>query len=151
MPATGQAAMRPAARFIRIVAIFLLIGPPVGGITVWVASLSDALNSSDLWILLKRDAHNSSELWILPKIILLSYPFGGLFALACGIAHAVAAIWLRWNSVLVPLIAGSVLSAVFVWLFFRLPPLGIITLGLAPMFAASLICWRLTRRIARSA
>ena len=95
--------MRPAARFIRITAIFLLIGPPTGGITIWVAVLSFGPGTNDVF--------NHHPLQALAGIILLSYPFGGFFALACGIGHAVSAIWLRWNSVLVPLLASSALSA----------------------------------------
>jgi hypothetical protein len=145
MPAAGQDEMRPATRVIRIVAIFLLIGPPAGGVTVWVATLAVGL-----W----RGVLSPSDLRALTAIILFSYPFGGPFALACGIAHAVTAVWLRWNSIWVPLIAGSVLSAVdmLVWMYpyYALPKLeDVIVLNVAPMLAASLFCWRLTRGLAR--
>jgi hypothetical protein len=139
--------MRPAARFIRIIAIFLLIGPPVGGITLWVAVLSFGL---------ENDAFSHHPLQALAGIILFSYPFGGLFALTSGTCHAVSAIWLRWNSVLVPLIAGSMLSAVDDY-FFKyhrhsdwLAELEKTTaVSVAPMLAASLACWRISHRFAR--
>lgn len=87
--------MRPAVRFVRIVAIFLLIGPPAGGIAFSAAGLSMSLLRGGL----SPDFDVLRELWVLSVIILISYPIGGPFALACGIAHAVSAIWLRWNSV----------------------------------------------------
>jgi hypothetical protein len=142
MPDTGQGATWPAEQFIGIVAIFLLAGPPAGGIAVWVSVLG---------IDLFRGGLNAADLRALPGVILLSYPYGGPFALACGIAHASTAIWLRRNSVLVPLIAGSVLSVVDM-LVFGLPELEIVMEAVvAPMFTASLLCWRLTRRLARGA
>jgi len=131
-------------RFIRIVAIFLLIGPPAGGITVWLVALSVGL---------LRDAPDSSVLHGLPAFILFSYPLGGLFALACGIVHAVSAIWLRWSSIWVPLITGTVLSMP-VWIrpHLDLPQLeGNIALSMTPMLAASLICWRVSRPLLRGA
>src|SRR5262249_11253231 len=117
------------------------------GITLWVAELSFGL---------ENDAFSHHPLQALAGIILLSYPFGGLFALTSGICHAVSAICLRWNSVLVPLIAGSMLSAVDDY-FFKYHRHGDclaelekpIAVSVAPMLAASLVCWRIPRRIAR--
>jgi hypothetical protein len=149
MAVTGQGAKLAAVRFIRIVAIFLLIGPPAGGIAL-VASLGmNQLHGGPS----PGDFDVRRELWGMSAIILFSYPVGGPFALACGIAHAVLAIWLRWNSVLVPLIASAVLAAVLmlVPLPDSLPRLQDVIEIVVPMFAASLICWRLTRRIARGA
>jgi hypothetical protein len=146
MAAGGQGAMRPAGRFIRIVAIFLLIGPPSGGIAFSAAGFSMSLLHGGFS---PADFDIPRELRGMSLIILLSYPIGGPFALACGIVHAVSAIWLRWNSVWVPLIASAMLVAVF--MLVRppdgMPPLKDFIAIVAPMFAASLICWRLSRHL----
>jgi hypothetical protein len=151
MAFTRQGAIRPAARFIRIVAIFLLAGPPAGAIAGWVARLGIGLLHNDL---------QSSDLVVLPLFIYLSY-VAAPYALVCGIIHAVLATWLRWSSIWVPLIAGSVLrvpmvlavsAPVWMHLHYELPRLERdIALWVGAMLGASLICWRLSRRLVRGA
>ena len=130
-------------RFASIVAIFLLVWPPIFGIIGW-------------WM--KFDFGPPLLAWIV-TIVIYSYPFFAAPALLAGIVHAVAAIGFRHNSILVPLAAAA--GAIIL----SLALIGMIAMGsardlinvptesflifLIASLIASLICWRLTRRFAR--
>jgi hypothetical protein len=143
----------PTKRFAGIVAIYLLIGPPIGGIVVWIE-----LITADIF----RDGVSlSGVLPLLVTMVVFSYPIGAPFAFVSGIIHAVAAIWLRHASILVPLFSGCLVgaaaSAVAFWTTLNLyssfwREFGSGLIGLLPVtLIASLVCWRLTRRYGRTA
>jgi hypothetical protein len=138
-------------RFIVIVAVFLLVGPPVGGAVVWAFVV---LNMSLL------DYGAPHALPMLFMTVLYAYPLGAPFALAVGIVHAIAAIRLKQNSFLVPLVAAILVTVVGIGLFVAIKPwpgtyggevLAGLVLSMPPSLVASFVCWRLTRSVARMA
>jgi hypothetical protein len=142
----------PFGRFVCIVLIFLFLGPPIGGITVWAMSLG-----TELWR--GREVFPGAA----PAFFyfaIFAYPLGAPFAFASGVIHAVAAIWLRMNSILVPLVTSCAVNVVGLALYAWLQPwlgrakfelLGGLWLFLPPSLVASLACWRMTRPFARAA
>jgi hypothetical protein len=124
-------------RFVFIVAIFLLIWPPIGGIVVWWGPQMFA--------------------WLAAFVIyacLLCMPS----ALLAGIMHAVAALGFRHYSIPVP-IAAAVLAALLIEMVIVNPfflreltdkTMSSLELLLFASLIASLICWHLTRPLART-
>jgi hypothetical protein len=138
-------------RFIVIVAVFLLVGPPVGGAVVWAFIV---LN------MLLLDSAAPHALPMLFMTVLYAYPLGAPFALAVGIVHAIAAIRMKQNSFLVPLVAAILVTVVGIALFVAIKPwpgtyggevLAGLVLSMPPSLVASFACWRLTRSVARMA
>ena len=140
--------LSPFWRFSNIVAIFLLIWPPICGSVGW-------------WM--KFDFGQPLLGWMI-TIVIYSYVFCAPPALLAGIIHAVAAIRFQHNSMLVPLLAAgsaTILSLVLVSGLQPRPVYYLINLINVPLesyalffvasLTASLICWRLTRRFARTA
>jgi hypothetical protein len=130
-------------RFVFIVAIFLLIWPPICGIVVW-------------WV--KFDSGPAMLAWFAAAVI-YAYLFCVPSALLAGIMHAVAALSFRHYSILVP-IAAAVLAALLIEMVIVNPfflreladkTMSSLQLLLFASLIASLICWRLTRRFARAA
>jgi hypothetical protein len=146
-------AWSPVKRFVGIVAIYLLVGPPIGGIIFWIAAVVTDI-SRDRALL-------SGAFPALIAMVAFSYPFGAPLAFVSGVIDAVAAIWFRQTSMLVPALAACLVSGagsamIFwttlnvysnFWLEFR-SSLGVL---LPAALIAALICWRLTRRFARMA
>ncbi len=132
-------ALWPLWRFVFIVAVFLLVWPPICGTVVW-------------WV--KFDGAD----WLVAAVI-YAYLFCALSALLAGMVRAVAALGVRHYSILVPL-AAAALAAILIemvivapWLLGELADKTMSSLQLL-LFAsliASLICWRLTRPFARTA
>jgi hypothetical protein len=132
-------ALWPLWRFVFIVAVFLLVWPPIFGTVVW-------------WV--KFDGGD----WLVAAMI-YAYLFCAPSALLAGMVHAVAALGFRHYSILVPL-AAAALAAILIemvivapWLLGELADKTMSSLQLL-LFAsliASLICWRLTRPFARTA
>jgi hypothetical protein len=129
-------------RFVFIVAIFLLIWPLICGIVVW-------------WI--KFDSGPSMLAW-LAAVIIYAYLLGVPSALLAGIMHAVAALSFRHYSILVP-IAAAALAALLIEMVIVKPfflreladkTMSSLELLLFASLIASLICWRLTRPLART-
>jgi len=129
-------------RFVFIVAIFLLIWPPIGGIVVW-------------WV--KFDSGPQMFAW-LAAFVIYAYLLCMPSALLAGIMHAVAALGFRHYSILVP-IAAAVLAAVLIEMVIVNPfflreladkTMSSLELLLFASLIASLICWRLTRPLART-
>jgi hypothetical protein len=125
-------------RFVFIVAIFLLLWPPIGGVVVW-------------WV--KFDGLD----WLAAAVIyayLLCVPS----ALLAGIVHAVAALSFRHYSILVPIVAAA-LAALLIEMVIVNPfflreladkTMSSLELLLFASLIASLICWYLTRPLART-
>jgi hypothetical protein len=138
-------------RFIVIVAVFLLVGPPVGGAVVWA------------FVVLNMSLGDYGVPHALPMLFvtaLYAYPLGAPFAIAVGIIHAIAAIRMNQNSFLVPLVAAILVAVVGIALFVAIKPwpgtyggevLAGLVLSLPPSLVASFVCWRLTRSVARMA
>ena len=132
-------------RFASIVAIFLLVWPPICGIVGW-------------W--LKFDFGPPLLAWII-AIVIYSYAICAPPALLAGIVHAVAAISFRHNSILVPLAAAAGATILNLALIDMIAmgsardlinvPMESFLIFLIASLIASLICWRLTRRFARAA
>lgn len=143
----------PVKRFIGIVAIYLLVGPPVGGIVFWIeVAMAEVL---------RERAILSAAFGSFFVMVALSYPVGAPLAFVSGIIDAVAAIWFRQTSILVPVVAGCFLgalgSAVIFWSSLNMYSNFWLEFGsglkwLLPVaLIAALVCWRLTRRLARTA
>jgi hypothetical protein len=132
-------------RFAFIVAIFLLVWPPIFGIIGW-------------WM--KFDFGPPLLAWIV-TIAIYSYALFAAPALLAGIIHAVAAIRFHHNSILVPLAAAAGATILNLALIDMIAmgsardvinvPMESFLIFLIPSLIASLICWRLTRRFARVA
>ena len=129
-------------RFVFIVAIFLLIWPPIVGVVVW-------------WV--KFDS-GPSMLALLAAVVIYAYLLGVPSALLAGIVHAVAALSFRHYSILVPIVAAA-LAALLIEMVIVNPfflreladkTMSSLELLLFASLIASLICWRLTRPLART-
>jgi hypothetical protein len=138
-------------RFVAIVAVFLLAGPPAGGFVVWGFMLVNMA-------LLHHGVPYALQMLFM--VVLYAYPLGAPFALVAGIIHAVAAIRMNKNSFLVPLVSAVLVSIVGVALFVAVKPwpgtfagevLSGIIMVMPPSLFASFVCWRLTRPLARIA
>lgn len=129
-----------------VVVIFVVAGPAIGTLAVFVGSgFAEIMRSADYGIgILFRG---------LGFVLFFGYIFGWVFALVAGIVVAVAGIWLRWNSFLAP-VAGAVVStlsgALFVPLIFQIKadPAGA-TWFFPACLLATFVCWFLTRGIVR--
>jgi hypothetical protein len=129
-------------RFVSIVGLFLLAWPPICGVAVWATKFSSATPSLG---------------WIAVSVI-YAYLFCAPSALLAGIIHAFAAIRFRRNSILVPF-ASAAAAAILGVAVIALPVslrgqadvmmMNGLVFVLPLSLAASLICWRLTRRLAR--
>jgi hypothetical protein len=128
-------------RFVFIVAIFLLLWPPICGSVVW-------------WVKFE----NGGLAWLAAAII-YAYLLCAPSALLAGIVHAVAISGFRHYSILVP-VAAAALAALLIEMviinpFFLRdladPTMSSLQLLLFASLIASLICWWLTRRLARVA
>jgi hypothetical protein len=132
-------------RFASIVAIFLLVWPPIFGIVVW-------------W--LKFATGNDTPLlgW-LALVAIYAYMLCTPSALLAGLVHAIAAVGFRYNSILVPLVAAAGAAILLDMIIVKPVTLqeiaDVITKGpilfLFASLIASLTCWRVTRRFARAA
>ena len=129
-------------RFVFIVAIFLLIWPPICGIVVW-------------WV--KVDS-GPAMLALFAAAVIYAYLLCVPSALLAGIMHAVAALSFRHYSILVP-IAAAALAALLIEMVIVNPfflreladkTMSSLELLLFASLIASLICWRLTRPLART-
>jgi hypothetical protein len=134
--------LTPFWRFAFIVAIFLLIWPPICGSVVW-------------WV--KFDSGPQMLVW-LAAVVIYAYLLCMPSALLAGIIHAVAALGFRHNSILVP-IAAAALAALLIEMVIVNPfflreladkTMSSLELLLFASLIASLICWRLTRPLART-
>lgn len=122
---------RPA-RFLLGIAVFALLGPPVGGLVAWLGMGAAALRSP-------------------VPFIAGSWMEGGALALATGIATAIAA-WRGVASWIVPVAAAVLITALFIaataggdWAAM----LRTVPVLMPPAIVAALVCWLLTRRLLR--
>ena len=122
-------------RYVFIVGLFLLVWPAITGALVWTIEFSG------------MD-------WLVASLI-YAYLFCAPSALLAGIIHGVAAIRFHRNSILVPLgaaMTAAVLVVAQIELPFGVSPEKIINglvFVLPIALIASLMCWRLTRHLAR--
>jgi hypothetical protein len=133
--------LSPFWRGLSIVSIFLLLWPPICGSVVW-------------WVKFESGGVG----WLAASII-YAYLLCAPSALLAGIVHAVATLGFRHYSILVP-VAAAVLAAfliesVIVGTFFLReladPTMSGLQLLLFASTIASMICWWLTRPLARMA
>ena len=133
--------LSPLWRFLSIVAIFLVLWPPICGTVVW-------------WV-----KFDTSGLAGLAAAIIYAYLLCAPSALLAGIVHAVATLAFGDYSILVP-VAAAALAALLIEMVivapFYLreladPTMSSLQLLLFASLIASLICWRLTRPFARAA
>ena len=132
-------------RCVSIVAIFLLLWPPICGIAVWQMKFASGTDAPLLgWLAL---------------VVIYAYMLCMPSALLAGVVHAVAAVGFRYNSILVPLVAAAgaaiLLDVIIVKPVTLQEIADVITKGpilfLFASLIASVICWRVTRRFARVA
>jgi hypothetical protein len=145
-PAKGPGGQRRILwRFAAIVAVFLALGPPVGGLSLWVVSV---------W------RSKSGIMHAFLPILGFSYFVGFFFALVAGVIVAAAGLWWRRNSLLVPVLAAAVASVAVVLTakLFALPTASIhhetemiILVYFAISLVAAVVCWFATRKLVRSA
>ena len=138
-------------RSLGIVAIFVVVGPPLGAVALWLEAIA-----IDWWS--GRSLLQPGIFRLLGLTLLISYPVAGGFALFAGIVQSLATLALRWHSIWVPVIVGCAISALatagIVWL---LAPSEFQNIGrqfvkgvqllLAPSLIANLVCWRLSRAV----
>ena len=134
--------LKPFWRFAFIVAIFLLIWPPICGVVVW-------------WV--KFDS-GPAMLALLAAAVIYAYLFCLPSALLAGTVHAVAALSFRHYSILVPIVAAA-LAALLIEMVIVNPfflreladkTMSSLELLLFASLIASLVCWHLTRPLART-
>jgi hypothetical protein len=135
--------------------VFVLVGPPIGGVVFWIEALALALWEGRA---VMPGAVRLEDIRFLFVATLLSYLYGGPFAVASGVLHAAAAIWLRQNSIMVPITAAVVVSAAGGALLVLsaargalMVLMGGLTIILPASLVASLVCWYLTRQWLRAA
>jgi hypothetical protein len=127
-------------RLTLVTAIFVVLGPPAGGMVAWLGMGARSLRSP------------------LPFII-GSYSEGMLLALGTGLIVAGAGLWLSMTSWLVPVVATLVINGLFFVLTAGMDfaqadyPAVLIRVGrafLLPSLAAAWLCWFLTRNLLRA-
>jgi hypothetical protein len=127
-------------RFMLVTAVFVILGPPVGGMVAWLGMGASSLRSP------------------LP-FILGSYGDGILLALGTGLIVAGAGLWLTMTSWLVPIVATLAINVMFFVLtagmdFAQADYLAVLVrvshAFLLPSFVAAWLCWLVTRRLLRS-
>jgi len=126
-------------RFMLVTAIFVVLGPPIGGAVAWLGMGASSFRSP------------------LP-FILGSYSEGIWLALGTGMIVAGAGLWLNMTSWLVPAIATLAVNALFFVLAagmdFSQADYAAVLLRvghafLLPSFIAAWLCWLITRRLLR--
>jgi hypothetical protein len=131
--------LSPLWRFLSIVAIFLVLWPPICGTVVWWVKFGDAA-------------------WLVASMI-YAYLICAPSALLAGIVHAVAALYFRHYSIVV-LIVAAALAAVLIEMVILEPfwlreladrTMSSLELLLFASLIGTFICWRLTRPLARAA
>lgn len=127
-------------RFMLVTAVFVVIGPPTGGMVAWLAMGATALRSP------------------LPFIV-GSYSEGMFLALGTGVIVAGAGLWLNMTSWLVPTLATLAINAMFFVLTAGMDfaqadyPAVLIRVGrafLLPSLVAAWLCWYLSRNLLRA-
>ena len=130
----------PLWRMLSIVAIFLVLWPPICGSVVW-------------WVKFETLGLD----WLAATII-YAYLLCATSALLAGIVHALAALAFHHYSILVPVVAATVAAVLIEMVIvspFYLRELADKTMSSLQLLffasmVASLICWWLTRRLARA-
>ncbi|MGE0239363.1 MAG: hypothetical protein AB7F09_00435 [Parvibaculaceae bacterium] len=126
-------------RFILVTAIFVILGPPAGGLVAWLAM--GALAFASPW-----------------PFILSSYSEGILLALGTGMIVAGAGLWLAMTSWFVPTLATLIVNAIFFVLTAGMDfaqadyPSVLLRVGrafLLPSLVAAWLCWLVTRELLR--
>jgi hypothetical protein len=130
-------------RFAFGLGIFALIGPPVGGL-IYVAMV----------LAFRGSGYDASGALI--AVLLFSYPLGIVFALPTGLIVGIASVWWKKESWAVSLLAAIAvnLAAVIPIALMNTEQFFMVTnvtnftmIFLPPSLGASLVCWRLSRRV----
>lgn len=131
--------MTRISRAIAIIALFGVVGPPVGGLVAWVMMGARSLRSP------------------LP-FITGSYGEGAILAVLVGVVCCVAALTLRSVSWLVPIVTAIVVCAAALVVGAAIDPnrpemlgavLRMASVFLLPSVVAAVVCWALGRRLLR--
>jgi hypothetical protein len=124
-------------RLILATAIFIIVGPPTGGLIAWLGMGAASLQSP-------------------MPFILGSYSEGIWLALGTGLIVAGAGLWLNMSSWVVPIVAALAVNALFFVLTAGMDisqadyPGDLLRVGrafLVPSLAAAWLCWLLTRKL----
>lgn len=126
-------------RLLLVTAIFVMAGPPIGGIVAWTSLGAFNLRSP-------------------VPFITGSYREGVLLALGSGLLVAFSGLWLAMRSWRVPVISAVTINIVFFVLTANMDLsradyltafLSMMRVFLPPSLVAALACWFLTRRLLR--
>lgn len=135
--------------FVLVLMIFAGLGPLVGSLAVWVfASAGRALNMG------LGHSDPVGYFSALALVLVFGYLSGIVYALVSGLVVAVAGIFMRWNNVLVAIVAAvaaSVIGSAIPWAHFKIFSGQMNILGIFPVcLTAALVCWFVTRGIVRA-
>jgi hypothetical protein len=138
--------MNKFAALLLTVLVFLVVGPAIGVIAVFIGS-----GYGEIF----RSANHGADILFrgFGFVLFFGYIFGWAFALIAGVVVAVAGIWMRWNNFLAPVAAALIATLSGGLLIPVLFQIQADPGGLAWFFPACLlaafICWLLTRGIVR--
>ena len=139
-----------SSRFIRIVAIFALLGPPIGGLTLWTMLLV-------AHTVIQYGPRPLYDFWnIIAGFVIGGYVFGVLPALAAGLGAATLAIRLGRSSLVAALAGPAILCVALLGAVSWFAPgdwdmLGKIAVLFVPSsLVASAVCWRLARGLLKA-
>ena len=154
MTPTESDAARPQrsalSRFVWIVAIFALLGPPIGGLTLWTMLLV-------AHTVIRYGPRPLYDFWnIIVGFVIGGYIFGVLPALAAGLGAATLAIRFGRSSLVVALAVPAILCVALLGVVSWFNPgdwdiLGKIAILFVPSsLVASVVCWRLARGLLKA-
>ena len=136
--------------FLGTVAIFALLGPPIGGFVAWLGGTTYAIAKGAM-----ATAPLITIFAMLVMMLVFAYPAGIYFALVAGVIVAATGIWGHRNGIIVPVVAAVIASVavVLAMKFLSFPESDVPKiLGIFPIcLTASVACWFITREIVRSA
>lgn len=126
-------------RFLLVTAIFVIVGPPVGGLVAWASMGAFSFRSPT-------------------PFVTGSYGEGMILALGSGVFVAFAGLWLAVRSWPVPIVAAFVSNALFFILTadmdlsradYLSALINMCRVFLPPSLAAAFVCWLLARPLLR--
>jgi hypothetical protein len=131
--------------FIVVVAVFVVVGPPIGSVVVWLVTLMVKPPS---------EAEMLVAVGSLILLLIFGYILGFGFALIAGVVVGAAGIWMQQNGILVAVgaaLAAAVVGAIAQRLFISAMWGDIHAWGVFPIcLVPTLVCWYITRSIVRT-